>query len=72
MAAQNSTQAEVELRVIRCSRIISNGGRRSDVLRYASENWGVSERTVDSYLKKAREQIRKDWDIERPQMVADL
>ena len=72
MAASRKTQAEVELRVARFGRIIANGGRRSDCVRFAAENWGVGERTVDVYLKKAREQIKADWDIERPQMVADL
>ena len=32
----------------------------------------MSVRTVDNYLKKARQQLKADWDIERPQMVADL
>ncbi len=72
MAADKTTQAEVELRVARFGRIIANGGKRSDCVRYAAENWGVSERTVDRYLMKAREQIKSDWDIERPQMIADL
>ena len=72
MAAKETTKAGIELRVARLTRIIANGGRRSDCLRYATENWGVSERTVDSYLKKARQQIKADWDLERPQMVADL
>jgi len=72
LAADKTTQAEVELRVARFGRIIANGGKRSDCVRYAAENWGVSERTVDRYLMKAREQIKSDWDIERPQMIADL
>lgn len=72
MAADKTTQAEVELRVARFGRIIANGGKRSDCVRYAAENWGVSERTVDRYLMKAREQIKSDWDLERPQMIADL
>ena len=72
MAAKESTKAEIELRVARLARIIATGGRRSDCVRYAAENWGVKERTVDSYLNKARAQIRADWDIERPQMIADL
>jgi len=72
LAADKTTQAEVELRVARFGRIIANGGKRSDCVRYAAENWGVSERTVDRYLMKAREQIKSDWDLERPQMIADL
>ncbi len=72
MAASKSTQAEVEYRVNRFVRIVSNGGRRSDCIRFAAENWGVSERTVDTYLKKAREKMKEDFDIDRPQMIADL
>ena len=72
MAASESSKIEIDLRVQKLSRIIATGGRRSDCLRYARENWGVSEHTVDNYLKKAREDIKKDWDIERPQMIADL
>ena len=72
MAASESSKIEIDLRVQKLSRIIDRGGRRSDCLRYARENWGVSEATVDNYLKKARDDIKKDWDIERPQMIADL
>ena len=72
MAASESSKIEIDLRVQKLSRIIATGGRRSDCLRYARENWGVAEATVDNYLKKAREDIKKDWDIERPQMIADL
>ena len=72
MAQKGSTKAETELRVARFARIIANGGRRSDCVRYASENWGVGERTCDKYLELARQQLRADWDIERPQMIADL
>ena len=72
MAASESSKIEIDLRVQKLSRIIATGGRRSDCLRYARENWGVSEGTVDNYLKKARDEIKKDWDIERPQMIADL
>ena len=72
MTAKNETKAGIDLRVQKFARIIAKGGRRSDCLRYAAENWGVSVRTVDNYLKKARQQLKADWDIERPQMVADL
>ena len=72
MVASESSKIEIDIRVQKLSRIIARGGRRSDCLRYARENWGVSEGTVDNYLKKAREDIKKDWDMERPQMIADL
>ena len=69
---KKGTQAETVVRAQRFARIIANGGRRSDCVRYASENWGVGERTVDEYLKLARDELKKDWDMERPQMIADL
>lgn len=72
MAAKGTTKPETQLRVARFARIIANGGRRSDCVRYASENWGVTERTCDKYLELARQQLKADWDIERPQMIADL
>ena len=69
---KKGTQAETVVRAQRFARIIANGGRRSDCVRYASENWGVGERSVDKYLEIARAELKKDWDMERPQMIADL
>ena len=69
---KKGTQAETVVRSQKFARIIANGGRRSDCVRYASENWGVGERTVDKYLNIARAELKKDWDMERPQMIADL
>ena len=70
--ATKGTQAETVIRAQKFARIIANGGRRSDCVRFASENWGVGERAVDKYLQIAREELKKDWDMERPQMIADL
>jgi hypothetical protein len=70
--AKRGTQAETELRVAEFCRIIANGGKRSDCCRLASEKWGVGARSVDRYLELARQQMRADWDLERPQMIADL
>ena len=69
---KKGTQAETIVRSQKFARIIANGGRRSDCVRYASENWGVGERSVDKYLEIAREELKKDWDMERPQMIADI
>ena len=69
---KKGTQAETIVRSQKFARIIANGGRRSDCVRYASENWGVGERSVDKYLEIAREELKKDWDMERPQMIADV
>lgn len=72
MPARRGTKAETIIRAQEFARIIANGGRRSDCVRFASEHWGVGERSCDTYLELARQQLKADWDIERPQMVADL
>jgi hypothetical protein len=72
MPAKGSNQAERDQRIRRFAQIIANGGRRSDCVRYAAEKWGVGERSCSDYLAAAREQLRADWDLERPQMIADL
>ena len=69
---KKGTQAETIVRAQRFARIIANGGRRSDCVRYASENWGGGERSVAKYLQIARSELKKDWDMERPQMIAEL
>ena len=72
MPAHRGTKAETVIRAKEFARIIANGGRRSDCIRFAQENWGVGEDASYKYLKLARDQLKADWDIERPQMVADL
>ena len=72
MAPPRGTKQESIDRANHFARIIANGGRRSDCVRHAAENWGVGERSCDKYLAMARDKLKADWDIERPQMVADL
>jgi len=72
MGAPRGPKQETLERAERFARIIASGGRRSDCIRYARENWGVGERSCDKYLAMARDKLKADWDIERPQMVADL
>ena len=69
---KKGSKAETIIRSQKFARIIANGGRRSDCVRYAAENWGVGERACCKYINIARDELKKDWDMERPQMVADL
>ena len=70
MAAPKGTKQQTLERVNRCARILATGGRRSDCIRFCAEKWGVSSRQTDTYIQKARELMRKDWDMERYEMVA--
>ena len=70
--APKSTTWEKTLRVRTFVKMISNGQRRSDCILYATDKWGLAPDTVDDYLQEARKQLKADWDLERPQMLADL
>lgn len=72
MPAQRGTKAQSLMRAREFARILANGGRRSDCLQYGANEWGAGVRACDGYLALAREQIKADWDIQRPQMIADL
>ena len=70
--APKSDSNEKELRVKTFVKMISHGQRRSDCILYATDKWGIASETVDDYLQEARKQLKADWDLERPQMLADL
>lgn len=48
------TKAETERRVSTVYQLMIDGLDRSRILQYSSENWGVSERSTDEYIAKAR------------------
>lgn len=70
--AEKANYYEVDKRVEMCVRLLSIGQRRSDIILYGRDKWGVGDKSIDDYLSRARAQLKADWDIERPQMLADL
>ena len=72
MAGRKSTKAEVDYRVNRVARLLSNGAVRSEVAQYAAAEWGVSLRQADEYIARAREILKADWDIDRRTFTAEL
>ena len=70
--AKKGTKIETLIRARKLGEIIARGGRRSDCIEYRSKNWGVGYKSVDKYLEIARAEMKADWDMERPQLVADL
>ena len=51
MAPKRGPKKETLERAERFARIIANGGRRSDCIRYAQDNWGVKADACDLYLQ---------------------
>ena len=70
--AKKGTKLETLIRARKLGEIIARGGRRSDCIEYGSKNWGVGYKSVDKYLEIARAEMKADWDMERPEMVANL
>ena len=69
---KKATAATAQARVDQCYRWISECKTRPDILQLAADQWGVSERSIDEYIRKAREQITKDWTIDRKEYVTQL
>jgi hypothetical protein len=57
--AMKSTDAEVELRISIIYEMIIKGMSRKYIIRYGSEHWSVSSRTIDEYLKRVNAEIKE-------------
>jgi hypothetical protein len=64
--------ASTEHRVSEVARMIAAGHRRTAVVDFCRQTWVLSPRSADRLLALARQQIRSDWDLEPPQMIAVL
>ena len=65
------TKAEMINRVRRVGELIAKGASRGDINRFASEMWGCNERTVDTLMQRARDQMQEDWRIDRQALIAE-
>ena len=72
MANGRTSKNEHEFRVNKVANLMSVGTVRSDILQFATTEWGVTQRTVDSYISDAREILKKDFDIDRRQFTAEV
>lgn len=69
MAIKTSEHEKLE-RIHEVYRLLVKGASRFRVLQYASKNWGVSNRTADSYLAEARKLLDRDLEVARPEWLA--
>ena len=67
-----ANNAEIQLRVNRVARLLSNGAVRSEVIQFCYKEWGVGDRQADNYVKKARKILQHDWEIDRRTFTAEL
>ena len=69
---RKATAAEMEYRVNRVVRLLSNGAVRSEIIEYAKKEWGVSRGSADNYIARATKILKADWDIDRRTFTAEL
>ncbi|KZR86270.1 hypothetical protein MITS9509_03509 [Synechococcus sp. MIT S9509] len=65
------SKGDIQRRVDQMVDWISQGLPRRMRLRHAAEHWGISERRCDELIKAANDQIRRTWEIERPNFMAE-
>ena len=63
--AKKATNIEIDRRVHEIVKLLSSAKTNSYIFRYASEEWGVSSRTAETYIQRARDIIRADYSVER-------
>ena len=67
-----STAAEAKFRVDTVYGLLCDGKSRGDIVRFAAENWQVSDRQADTYIQRAREALDKDAELTRPAFLAEV
>lgn len=55
-----STDTEILKRIAVVAEMDLKGDSKEKIVRYASENWKISERQTETYLKRARESFIKE------------
>jgi hypothetical protein len=66
------TKAQVDQRVEQIYKQLILRQSRAQLLQFASKNWGkLSDRQIDTYIKKARELLVKDLADDRRALIAE-
>ena len=67
-----SGKAEIDKRVSEVYSLLLSRVNRAQILQYAANKWGkIGDRTVDSYISKARDLLRKETAIDRVSSLAE-
>ena len=63
--AKKSDKAEIDRRVHTVVKLLSSAKTSSYILRFCSDEWGVTVRQAQTYLQLARDIIKADYSVER-------
>ena len=67
---KKSSKAEIDRRVHIVVKLLSSAKTTSYIVRFCSEEYGVTSRQAENYLRRAREIIRSDYSVERSDFLA--
>lgn len=66
-----ATRLETDTRVETVRQFILRGDETSDIVRAATETWGIKDRQAWYYIGKAREKIQELSELARPYLLAE-
>ena len=69
---KRATKVDKQVRINELVKLISNGAVTSDLIRFASDHWGVTDRQAENYIREAREVIIADINQDRSMVVAEM
>ena len=62
---RKSSKTEIDRRIHTVIKLLSSAKTSSYILRFCSEEWGVTSRQAETYVQRAREIIKADYSMER-------
>jgi hypothetical protein len=68
--ARKSTNTELDQRINTVYDLLLRAYSRTQIVRYAADNWQVGERQAETYIARARQLQQLDAELERPQWLA--
>jgi len=69
---KKATRNEATFRTQTIYGMLCDGKSRSDILRFAAEEWDLSERQGETYLSRAYALLEKDCEMARPAFLSEL
>lgn len=66
-----SSKAEVEQRVSSVYQLLLRRESTANILRFAADKWGVSQRQAETYIAMARDRLRQDVASDRQQALTE-
>ena len=72
MTAKRATKLDKQFRIAEFVRMISRGHVNSQLREHAANEWGLSSRRADEYIREARMVIISDINQDRKDVVAEL